>query len=384
MTDETSPPIRYVQRNRRNGQTYLYFRKGDYREGPLLSPDGSEALRAEVAAILRRLATAETAAKTPRPNTIGGMLSAYNKSAEFLSKARSTQRGYQDHIDEMIADFGNVMLFEVTQAWLRSLRDAWATRGHRAANNRMQVLKNALAPAIDDQTDDRISGDPFAKLAKVTRPHALGEPHPTWTDHEVSAVIEECLRRGLPGLARAVALGRYAGFRRQTICALPLSARVPSRAADGSEHIRLYWITEKRKVTCDKREDPRLTALLESTPDRGPTVAYNDRGQPFRERGLNQSLDRVLVRLAKAGKVRAGVNAKGELACPLDIHGLRHARGNEIAEAGGSDAEIMSHLEHATDRAARIYRRQASRRRLADAAQDRIDQSVRAMSKKDA
>ena len=384
MTDEPSPPIRYVQRNRRNGQTYLYFRKGAYREGPLLSPDGTEALRAEVAAILRRMATAETAAKTPRPNTIGGMLSAYNRSAEFISKARSTQRAYQDYIDEMISDLGDVMLSDVSQAWLRALRDDWAPRGHRAANLRMQVLKNALAPAIDDQTDDRISGDPFLKLAKVKRPHALGEPHPTWTDDEVSAVLEECLRRGLPGLARAVGLGRYAGFRRQTICALPRSARVPTRASDGSEHIRLLWLTEKRKVACDKREDPRLTALIDSTPDRGPTIAYNDRGQPFRERGLNQSLDRVLLSLAKAGKVRAGVNAKGELTCPLDIHGLRHARGNEIAESGGSDAEIMSHLEHATDRAARIYRRQASRRRLADAAQDRIDQSVRAMSKKDA
>lgn len=107
---------------------------------------------------------------------------------------------------------------------------------------------------------------------------------------DVLEVLKERLRRDLAGLARAVALGRYAGLRRQTICALPLSARVLTRSADGSEHIRLLWITEKRKAACDKREDPRLTALLESTPDHGPAVAYNDRGQPFRERGLNQSL----------------------------------------------------------------------------------------------
>lgn len=215
-------------------------------------------MRAEVAAILRRMATAETAAKTPRPNTIGGMLSAYNRSAEFISKARSTQRAYQDYIDEMISDLGDVMLSDVSQAWLRALRDDWAPRGHRAANLRMQVLKNALAPAIDDQTDDRISGDPFLKLAKVKRPHALGEPHPTWTDDEVSAVLEECLRRGLPGLARAVGLGRYAGFRRQTICALPRSARVPTRASDGSEHIRLLWLTEKRRWPATSGRIPAL------------------------------------------------------------------------------------------------------------------------------
>ena len=48
----------------------------------------------------------------------------------------------------------------------------------------------------------------------------------------------------------------------------------------------------------------------------------------------------------------------------------------ELAMAGASDAEIMSQLEHATDRAAKIYRRQADRRRMADAGQDRIDNVV--------
>jgi hypothetical protein len=35
--------------------------------------------------------------------------------------------------------------------------------------------------------------------------------------------------------------------------------------------------------------------------------------------------------------------------------------------AGASDAQIMLQLEHATDRAAKIYRRQADRRKMADA-----------------
>ena len=68
--------------------------------------------------------------------------------------------------------------------------------------------------------------------------------------------------------------------------------------------------------------------------------------------------------------------ADGVVACPLTIHGLRHARGVELAIAGASDAEIMAQLEHATDRAAKIYRRQAERRRLADAGQDRLDNVI--------
>lgn len=80
-----------------------------------------------------------------------------------------------------------------------------------------------------------------------------------------------------------------------------------------------------------------------------------------------------MARLAQAGKVRSAVADDCTVYCPLDIHGLHHARGVDTAMAGGSDAEIMSQLEHATDRAAKIYRRQADRRRLADGAQDRVD-----------
>lgn len=97
------------------------------------------------------------------------------------------------------------------------------------------------------------------------------------------------------------------------------------------------------------------------------TIAYNDRDLPWKERSLNQAVERLVTVLAKQGKCRPS----------LSPHGWRHARGVELALAGASDAEIMAQLEHATDRAAKIYRRQAERRKLADAGQDRIDNVVK-------
>ncbi|WP_295226963.1 tyrosine-type recombinase/integrase [uncultured Brevundimonas sp.] len=173
-------------------------------------------------------------------------------------------------------------------------------------------------------------------------------------------------RRRLPGLARAIALGRYGGFRRGTICGLPLNARTIGFDDRGRQHQRLYWVTEKRKVLADKPEDPRLTAILTSTPNVALTVAYNQRGGAWKPRQLNQAIDRLIEKLTETNRVRPN----------LTIHGLRHARGVELALAGASDAEIMSQLEHATDRAAKIYRRQAERRKLADAAQSKIDRVV--------
>jgi len=145
---------------------------------------------------------------------------------------------------------------------------------------------------------------------------------------------------------------------------------------------RLHWITEKRLVLCDKREDPRLTALLARTTNKALTIAYNADDHPWKERQLNQAMDRLMNALAKAGRVRQAINARNEIYCPLTIHGLRHARGVELAQAGASDAEIMSQLEHATDRQAKIYRRQADRRKLADAGQDRVDNVVSLLAKR--
>lgn len=369
--------VPHVQRVKRpNGRVDLYFRKGGYREGPLLAADGTVALNEEVEAILRRLKRAATAAARPKAGTVGGLLAGYNRSAEFLVLARTTQANYQDIIDELTEDVGGVLLSEVCRAWLVDLRDAWALRGHRAANMRMQVLKNAMAPVIDDDDDRRIAGDPFNKIKKVQRPHDAGESNPIWEDWEVEAGIEEALRRGKPGLARAIALGRWGGFRRGTICAIPRAARIIGFDDEGGQHQRLYWVTKKRKVLCDKREDPRLTALMASTPDRAWTLAYNADGFPWKERQLNQAIDRLMTGLAKQGKARAATDESGGVWSPLTIHGLRHSRGVEIAYSGGSDAEIMSQLEHATSHQAQIYRRQADRRRLADSAQDRIDNVV--------
>ena len=225
------------------------------------------------------------------------------------------------------------------------------------------MLVNALEPAI---VDGRVSADPFLRLKKVKRPHDAAEANPIWDDAEVEALIALALQRKMPGLARAIALGRWAGFRRGTICTIPLHARTKGYDVAGHVHPRLYWLTEKRRVICDKPEDPRLTEFLTSTPNRALTIAYNSRDEPWKGRQLNQAIDRLIDALAVEGNVRPN----------LTIHGLRHTRGVELALAGASDSEIMSQLEHRSSRSAQIYRRQAERRRLADSAQVKVDAIV--------
>lgn len=363
MIERPTDKVKYVQRIRRpDGTVDLYFRKGGHREGPLRSADGSPELQAEVNAILSWLARTQ-AAQTPKAGTVGGAIERYRKSADFIRLALSTQVEYGRLLKEIELDVGDVRLAEVDKSWVRDLRDLWAPRGHKATNDRVQMLKNVLKPAVED---DRIKTNPFLGLKKLAPPHDADEVNLAWTDEEVDAFIALALERNMPGLARAVALGRWGGFRRGTICNIPLSARIIAQDDDGLAQRRLYWTTEKRKVLCDKREDSRLSSFLESTPAKALTIAYNQRGHPWKVRALNQAVTRLAIALAETKRARPN----------LTPHGLRHARGLELAYAGASDAEIMAQLEHTTERAARIYRRQAERRRMADSGQDRVDNVV--------
>jgi integrase len=224
------------------------------------------------------------------------------------------------------------------------------------------VLKNALSPACDEEL---VPAHLFARLGKVARPPGSPEPNLAWTDEEVEVVIQDAIDRGQDGLARAVALGRWAGYRRGTICEIKTDARVEVATDTGVER-RLRWLTEKSGVLSDKLEDPRLTALLDRTECCGPQIAYNIYGGAWTPRQLSQALERVLERLSGSGCTRPG----------LSLHGLRHARGVELARVGASDAVIMAQLEHKTTSSARIYRRQTERAELADLGQTLIDRAL--------
>lgn len=297
--------------------------------------------------------------KRRKDPTLSGEFERYLASAEYLSLATSTQAEYARVAAHLHGELGATPLSQCTRRWVRTLRDRWARGGHRYASLKLQVLKNALSAACDEEL---VPAHLFANIAKVTRPPGAPEPNVAWKDDEVEAVIQDAIDRRQDGLARAVGLGRWAGYRRGSICEITLEARVEVITEVGRER-RLRWLTEKSAVLSDKLEDPRLTDLLDRTECCGPQIAYNIYGYAWTPRQLSQALDRLVGRLAQAGRVRPG----------LTLHGLRHARGVELARVGASDAVIMAQLEHKTTHSARIYRRQTERAELADLGQILID-----------
>lgn len=351
---------------RPDGSVQLYLRK---RGLPALRlPDGlsEPALARHVAGLIQELG-----APHPAAGTLGEALRAYELEApEFTALAESTKYEYRLILKEFEQDLGAVSVTTFTPAYVDRLKGVWSRRGHRAANIRLQILKNVLRPLL---ISGMLAADPFRLVGPVTRPRALGEPHRIWPDEVLQAVLEAAVTRERPGLARAVALARYTGARRGDLVAMTLSAR-----KDG----RIRFLSGKRRVRVDVPEDPLLTAWLGRTPD-GPTdrprrgrktqrcssaptpstLVYNLVGRPYTEDGLGQELAKLIQDLHRSGKIDSE---------RYDLHGLRHTRGVELALAGCSDAEGAAMMGHSSASSFSQYRRQADRTRLADTAAERL------------
>lgn len=357
--------MKHVKRYRdRHGVERLYFRMtGHPRNGErLLSPwpdtEEGSALQAEVAAIL------STHAFKARPGSLSGATRAYELSADFTGLGDGTKYEYRLIMKELDADLGALPLGTFTPGFILSLRDAWAGRGHRAANVRLQVLKNVLEPQLIASD----LPDPFGRVRQVRRPRDAAEPHPIWPEAVVEAVIEAAMEARRVGVARAVALSRYTGARRGDVVRIGHAAR-----RDG----RISWLSGKRKVPVSMPEDPILTRWLSITPAQQPlskwqahvqrkagvlklapvTLVFNTRNQAYTEDGLGLELAKIVGSLHSTGKLDSD---------RYDLHGLRHTFGVEAALAGCSDAQGGALMGHRSASSFATYRRQAARLRLSD------------------
>lgn len=359
--------MKYVQRVvGTDGVERLYFRRKGYPRAPLANVWGSDELKAEVDALCAQLAP-----EKPLPGTMRAAVRAYElEDADFLGLADSTKALYRIALKEFEEDLGALPLKAFTPAFVLKLKNAWATRGHRAANVRLQVLSNVLQPALIGEVLDK---DPFPLVGQVRRPAELAEPHRIWPMAVVDAVIQRAIEEEKYGVARAVAIGRYVGARRDDL------TKISRRARQGG---RFQFMSGKRRVQVDVLEDPALTRILDRTPDapkpsarRGRklkagvipaqpvTLVYNLAGRAYTPKGLADEVCKIVAKLHKAGEIDSD---------KYDVHGLRHTRGVEAALAGCTDAQGAALLGQADPRSFVQYRRQADRINMADDASAKI------------
>lgn len=335
----------------RDGVVRLYLRKAGMPSIPLKSPwpepgqEAGSALEREVQALVA------AAGPKPLPSTLRAALRAYElDSPDFRGLAPATKETYRGMLKELDEDFGDLQVSTFNAEFLLQLRSIWAKRGYRVPGHFLTVLRNALLPAII--AGKLGGGDPFALIPGVRRPADMGEPHAIWPESVVHRAIELAIREGRVGLARGIAIGRYAGPRRADIVKLTKAARKGGR---------FVFTSGKRKVPVSMPEDPALSAVLDGTPDHPDSLilAYNLSGFAYTEDGFHQELVKLIKRLATA-KVK-----------PIDCddytaHGLRHTFGVEAALAGCTDAQGAALMGHGSPNSFATYRRQADRIRMSD------------------
>lgn len=360
--------MKYVQRIATpSGEVYLYLRKRGLPSVRLTHAEGSAELEAEVAGLVKALS-----APKARAGTMRAALRDYELGPDFTALAASTRYEYGLILKEFTQDLADLPLSVMTPSFVKGLRDAWASRGHRAANIRLQLLKNVLASPIIAETIT----DPFGRIPQVRRPANAPEPHPIWSGQVLHTVLSASVEAKRFGLARAVAIARYTGARREDVTRIARSSRTEGRFA---------FLSGKRRVPVDIREEPELTRWLTETPDTQPlsnwqatrraakrrtlttptTLVYNRQGRPYTADGLASELGKLIRELHKNGRIDSD---------RYDFHGLRHTRGVELALAGATDAEGASQLGQASPASFAQYRRQADRIRMSDNAAEKVAQ----------
>lgn len=360
--------MKYVhQISQPDGRVFLYLRKKGLPSVRLPEGLSDPALERHVLQLIEDLSPAASLAK----GTMAAAIRAYElENPDFKALAASTKYLYRAMLKEFEDDLGGLAVSAFTPAFVDRLKGSWANRGHRAANLRLQVLRNVLKPAL---VAGKLKQDPFPLVGQVRRPRELKEPHLVWSEATFQTVMETALDARKFGLARAVAVARYIGARRGDLVALPRSARQGGR---------FQFVSGKRRVRVDVMEDPELGRWLARTPDAPPveprrgrkvqadaapvattTLVYNVAGRPYTEDGLALELRKLVAKLHAAGQLDSE---------RYDLHGLRHTRGVELALAGCSDAEGAAMMGHGGPSSFMQYRRQADRVRLADTASARV------------
>jgi len=322
----------YIQRfPDRHGKMRYYFRRGKARAALPSPADGWPEFLAAYEQARKGLPS------TPRETgTIAALIAEYVGSADYLAlkpNSRDTYRNALEFLRER--DSAKAPIAAVKRKHVLMLRDELAEATPGKANLVLKVLRILFQFAIDREY---IETNPTLKVKAVK-----GGSYRSWTDAELLAFESRWARGTTPRLIYELALAT--GQRRGDVAKMTWAdieagvVAVVQEKTGNKVWVPLHW-SLAREIELRQR-----THLV---------VATTDGGRPFTPTYL--------------GSFFAEAIAAASLADDCVLHGLRKAAARRLAEAGASDAEIMSVTGHTSREMVTLYTRDADNKRLAKAA----------------
>lgn len=333
--------VKGIKRYKSNGQWYCYHRGTGQR---ILAAPGTPEFMAEIDR-LNGLPSQSSA----KAGSLGGLITAYRASPEFLGLAPLTRSDYQKVFD-WLQKIDDTAVKDIDSALVIGLRDkAYTKHKRRFANYVVQVLSLLFNWGKPRKWANI---NPAADVPKIRRPKSTQQRNRPWSEKEMAVVLEDFQKA--PALLPGLALGMFAALTEGDAVSLPWAAYSGDRLA---------FDRGKTGVEVDIPAHRQLRAILDATPRKSPVIMVNERDKPYTLNGFRAMFFKRIRALEKAEKIRPG----------LTFHGLRHTVGTALADAGATDREIMSVLGHATEKMAQHYSKGASRRRSGTAAITKLE-----------
>lgn len=317
----------------RHGNWRARFRKGSV-DHTFVQTAGTPEFQAEYDTLINGLPPQIGFNKTKR-GTISALIVHYYKTPKFVALKPDTKRDYKCVIEKFRGPYGERLVSALQGHHIEMILAKYVDTPSQA-NKLLKRLKQLmkLAVRMGMITRDPTVGVDFYKIK--------GDGFYSWTDVDILRFEKH---HPIGSTARlAFALMLYLGQRRSDVVLM------------GPQHMKGKRISIKQVKTNTSLTlplHPALKNIINKTKCGHLSFLNTAYGKPFTPAGIGN-------------KMRDWCDAAGLSNCTS--HGLRKASGRLLAEAGGSEKQIMAVLGHKSSKEVEVYTKAASQVLLADQA----------------
>jgi len=276
--------------------------------------------------------------------SLGWVIERFLASSIYEARAETTKRNYRRVLEALKQRYGAGLIKDLQPRHVKTMRNEMRDNTTTTAADIAIGLISTLWDFADEELDLNLGADPTYGIRRVHVGHREHEPWP-------QELIDRFMADAPAHLAFAVRLALGTGLRRSDLVKLRWDD-----LRDGNIEVRQQKTGEPVVIGCTEE----LRSELKTMPRLGDTIIVGERGKPLTAASLS-----VMIRK----KLRSmGVNG-------YSIHGLRKNAGNALAEADGTEREIMVRLGHKSPQMAAHYTKRASQKKLARSAVEKLERA---------